>query len=277
MHKDEGFPYVRIINVGEGIETHKINGYLPEKVMSYTIKLTLSPDRVIYLSRHGESTYNLENRIGGNPGLSEDGLKYAKALPKVFSNEDVLENRDKTLILTSTLRRTIETASFLKFNDIECVQLKALDELNGGICEEMTYSEIKEKYPAISKCREEDKLGFRYPSGESYMDVIGRLEPLIYWIESQKYPIIIFAHQAILRCILAYFFGIDNSSIPYIEIPLHTIIKMIPETYSFREEYFEVDTVTGDIHRMTQVKKKYSWDYDGSLKFKNRPSEKDDS
>ncbi len=36
--------------------------------------------RVIYLSRHGESLYNLENRIGGNPRLSPRGLKYARAL-----------------------------------------------------------------------------------------------------------------------------------------------------------------------------------------------------
>ena len=83
-----------------------------------------------------------------------------------------------------------------------------LDELNAGTCEELTYAEIKEKFPVISHEREEEKLTFRYPSGESYMDVIGRLEPLIYWIERQKYPIIIFAHQAILRCISGYFFGI---------------------------------------------------------------------
>lgn len=44
---------------------------------------TLSPPkegRVLYISRHGESLYNLENRIGGNPGLSPRGLRYAKAL-----------------------------------------------------------------------------------------------------------------------------------------------------------------------------------------------------
>jgi broad specificity phosphatase PhoE len=46
----------------------------------------------------------------------------------------------------------------------------------------LTYSEIKEKYPELYKEREVEKLKFRYPSGESYLDVIGRLEPLIYWI-----------------------------------------------------------------------------------------------
>ena len=36
--------------------------------------------RVIYISRHGESMYNLDNRIGGNPSLSPRGKKYARAL-----------------------------------------------------------------------------------------------------------------------------------------------------------------------------------------------------
>jgi broad specificity phosphatase PhoE len=67
------------------------------------------------------------------------------------------------------------------------------------------------------------------------MDVIGRLEPLIYWIERQKDPIILFGHQAILRCISAYFFGIELNKIPYLEVPLNTIIKLTPETYSFKE------------------------------------------
>ena len=97
----------------------------------------------------------------------------------------------------------------------------------------------------MAKARDQNKLTFRYPSGESYLDVIGRLEPLIFWIERQKSPIIIFGHQAILRCISGYFFGIEIERIPYIDVPLHTIVKMTPETYSFKEEYMIVDIETG--------------------------------
>ena len=78
---DEGFPFIKTINVGEGIEINKINGYLAEKIMTYTINLTISPKRMIYLSRHGESEYNIEDRIGGNSKLSEKGERYANTLP----------------------------------------------------------------------------------------------------------------------------------------------------------------------------------------------------
>jgi 6-phosphofructo-2-kinase/fructose-2,6-biphosphatase 2 len=98
----------------------------------------------------------------------------------------------------------------------------------------MTYDEIAEKYPEISAARNKDKLRFRYPNGESYLDVIGRLDPLVCWIERQHHPIAIFGHQAILRCLSAYFYSVELELIPYIDIPLHTIIRMTPETYTFR-------------------------------------------
>ena len=44
-------------------------------------RLPATPEgRVLYISRHGESMYNLDNRIGGNPSLSPQGFKYAQAL-----------------------------------------------------------------------------------------------------------------------------------------------------------------------------------------------------
>jgi 6-phosphofructo-2-kinase/fructose-2,6-biphosphatase 2 len=52
--------------------------------MTYTINLTISPNRNIYLSRHGESQFNLDDRIGGDPNLSEAGMKYARVLPKII-------------------------------------------------------------------------------------------------------------------------------------------------------------------------------------------------
>ena len=34
----------------------------------------------VYLTRHGQSIYNTENRIGGNSGLSDKGVTYSKKL-----------------------------------------------------------------------------------------------------------------------------------------------------------------------------------------------------
>ena len=38
-------------------------------------------------------------------------------------------------------------------------------------------------------------------------------------------------HQAVLRCVLAYFLEKPLSDLPYISVPLHTLIKLTPVAY----------------------------------------------
>lgn len=46
----------------------------------YLTNLDIPEGRTIYLSRHGESEYNLEDRIGGDSNLTPRGQQYARAL-----------------------------------------------------------------------------------------------------------------------------------------------------------------------------------------------------
>ena len=43
----------------------------------------------------------------------------------------------------------------------------------------MTYEEIQAKYPKEFALRDQDKYHYRYPKGESYEDLVHRLEPVI--------------------------------------------------------------------------------------------------
>lgn len=49
-----------------------------------------------------------------------------------------------------------------------------------------------------------DIFSFRYTRGESYEDLVARLEPVIMELERQG-NVLLIAHQAVLRCLLAYF------------------------------------------------------------------------
>jgi broad specificity phosphatase PhoE len=73
------------------------------------------------------------------------------------------------------------------------------------VCDGMTYEEIEANYPEEFALRRENKLGYRYPRGESYLDVISRLDPLIQELESYQEPVLIVGHQGVLRLIYAYF------------------------------------------------------------------------
>lgn len=62
-------------------------------------------------------------------------------------------------VWTSTLQRTIQTAAALPFAKL---RWKALDEIDAGICDGMSYAQIAEKYPAEFEARKKDKLRYRW-------------------------------------------------------------------------------------------------------------------
>lgn len=79
------------------------------------------------------------------------------------------------------------------------------------------------------------RYNYRYQGGESYRDVVIRLEPIIMEMERGS-DIMVVTHQAILRCIYAYFMNVPQDQSPWMEIPLHTVIKLTPRAYGTQEE-----------------------------------------
>ena len=92
----------------------------------------------------------------------------------------------------------------------------------------MTYSEIKETMPEEFSRRQLDKLAYRYPRGESYLDVIARIEPMIIEMERHREPLLLIAHQGILRIIYAFYKGLTRDECPYVKLPLHAVIRLQP-------------------------------------------------
>ncbi|KAJ8358821.1 hypothetical protein SKAU_G00153460 [Synaphobranchus kaupii] len=72
-------------------------------------------------------------------------------------------------IWTSHLKRTIQTAQPV---GVPHEPWKALSEIDAGVCEEMMYEEIQEKYPQEFALRDQDKYRYRYPKGETYEDLV---------------------------------------------------------------------------------------------------------
>lgn len=183
-------PFVKLINSKQFI-VNAIRGYLPLKVVHFVMNLHTLP-RTFYLTRHGQSEYNLLGKIGGDSGLTPAGVEYARRLAQ-FAKEQIAchdigdaaddDGKPKERpcrLWTSTLRRTRETAQFIEHNTFEhtwdngesgeWVQFRRmprrnLDELYAGVCDGMTYKEIEKFYPSEFKRRQLDKLAYRYPRG----------------------------------------------------------------------------------------------------------------
>lgn len=149
-------------------------------------------------------------KLGGDSNLSDQGEKYARALPDLVRKSGIPTDEPLT-IWTSTLKRTAQTARYLeKEMGWKRLDWKALDEIDSGVCDGMTvslcsgqrvshpeltfesqYAEVEEKYPEDFRARDEDKYNYRYRGGESYRDVVIRLEPVIMELERSENIIII--------------------------------------------------------------------------------------
>lgn len=258
VQEEEG-SYIRVVNFKK-FEVFNVRGYLPLKIVHFIMNLHTMP-RTFYFTRHGQSEYNLLGKIGGDSGLSQNGDEYARRLAKfakenigsqtvIVDGKEVTEKRPARL-WTSTLLRTKETAKYIDHEEFEAtwdngdksnwVQFRAnrrrnLDELYAGNCDGMTYKEIEEVYPEEFRARQNDKLAYRYPRGESYMDVTLRLEPLAHDLERTREPLLIVAHQGILRILYAYFMGLTREEAPYVKIPLNHVIILKPHAYGCHEE-----------------------------------------
>jgi broad specificity phosphatase PhoE len=251
-------PHIKIINSKRFI-VHNIRGYLPLKVVHFVMNLHTLP-RTFYLTRHGQSEYNLLGKIGGDSGLTPAGVEYARRLADFAKEhigtkmeEDGTEQPRPARLWTSTLRRTQETTQFIDHYPIthtwdngdtgEWIQFRPmarrnLDELYAGVCDGMTYQEIEHVFPEEFARRQDDKLSYRYPRGESYMDVTLRLEPLAQEMERTREPVLIVGHQGILRILYAYFMGLDRKEAPYVSIPLNNVIELTPHAYGCHEKRF---------------------------------------
>lgn len=229
---DEG-SYIKLIDLGAKLVAHKIEGHLPSRLVSFLLSTDVT-HCVVWLTRHGESLYNLSSRIGGNPDLSTRGEGYARALGKFLPGRATHE----PLVWTSTLVRAIQTARHLPWPS---TQLRALDEIHAGVCEGMTYAQIERQMPDEFNARARDKLRYRYPRGESYEDVIQRLEQIIIALERRKQPVLVVGHNAVIRALYAYFMDWPPEVCPHLDVPLHTLIELSPTAYGCEERRFALE------------------------------------
>jgi len=237
------YSFIKVTNAGETVSVHRLTSPLHSRVLSYASILNPTP-KVLYFSRHGESEFNVLGRIGGDADLSPRGRLYAQALAAHFNDKEPVA---KLRVWTSRKRRTHQTVSAIKAHSFE--QKGELDELDAGVCEGMSYEEMQEHFPQEFAWRDKDKLRYRYPWGESYVDIMHRLEPALLELDQSTGNILVVSHQAVLRCMLGYFLDKQPEDLPYLNVPLHTIIKLTSEGYNYRMELLRLNIECVDTYR----------------------------
>ena len=156
----------------------------------------------LYVTRHGETTWNVEWRVSGvtDVELTDRGREQANGLARVLKNEKI------DLIIVSPLKRARHTAEII---NRECNAPVIIDyrltEQNYGIYEGV--DRYDEGFLSNKRC-----FAYRYPGGESMMDVAARTYPLIEEVR-EKYAgknVLFVCHGGVCRVINTYFCDMTN-------------------------------------------------------------------
>lgn len=216
--------FIKLRDAGLHVEVHRIHTALTSRIAYFLMNLHISP-KPIWLTRHGQSEANAAGLIGTDAPLTAAGRDFSQRLATFVDQRDPVST---ATVWTSSLQRTIETARSL---DRPKRSMKALDEIDAGICDGLTYEQIQQRFPEDFAARNADKLRYRYPRGESYEDVIRRVDPLLLELERLRTPILVVAHKTVIRSLFGYFTDLPLEQIPHIDIPLHTVIQIVPKAY----------------------------------------------
>jgi len=184
----------------------------------------------LFLIRHGETYFNLEDRIGGDSSLTPKGLRQAQALAQYFKSKSI------PFIFTSKKKRTIETAEPIRALQSNCtiVPLGEFNEIDSGICECMSYEEIRTQMPEVYHARKKDKYNYVYPGGEGYATMKERVDRGIkkaLFLSGGAENIMIVGHRAVNRMILSHFLYRRTEDVPYIYIPQDRFYHIVATQY----------------------------------------------
>ncbi len=158
----------------------------------------------LYIIRHGQTKWNLENRIQGNldSPLTELGLRQAGWL------SDAYEDCKIDIIYTSTLDRAYNTAKIFRGDrEIDIIRLDELKEINFGEWEGRKFMEIKEEDPEGFNAFRFAPETFSPIGGETFKEakarVVDAVDDILEKNKGGKVAIVI--HGAVLKLLMGHF------------------------------------------------------------------------
>uniref|UniRef100_A0A452U873 6-phosphofructo-2-kinase/fructose-2,6-biphosphatase 3 n=1 Tax=Ursus maritimus TaxID=29073 RepID=A0A452U873_URSMA len=219
---DRDLSLIKVIDVGRRFLVNRVQDHIQSRIVYYLMNIHVQP-RTIYLCRHGETSgmWVLWGSATGC-GVTPSGSLLSAAV---------------SVFVMSPFPRAQGT-------DFLC---------GPGPC---SWNLISGRAPTLPTWSSAPTQRLCPSVLQSYQDLVQRLEPVIMELERQE-NVLVICHQAVLRCLLAYFLDKSAEEMPYLKCPLHTVLKLTPVAYGCRVEsiYLNVESVSTHRERSEDAKK----------------------
>lgn len=196
---DGNIKFIQIINAGDAMKINRVYGYTQSLCVSFLINLCLDP-APIYLSTNnnykGADVY-----LGANGELTERGDQFSCMLNAFFNEEQLLWKRNgykSCKIFYSPSKACQATAETIEIENIKSrlIRCQQLNKIFYGDFETKT---IQEAFNEFGLTFFEDLYTNSQINtyGETYLDVVTRINPFLLQLLKSREPIIIIAHESI--------------------------------------------------------------------------------
>lgn len=209
---------------------------------------------LLYCIRHGESSYNVENRIQGqlDAPLSPLGRRQAQALAAWLANERL------DAVYASPLSRALDTAAPLAAAlGLAPTIDERLRELNAGIFQGLLADELASLHPEAAAGWRSQDPDFRIPGGESRRDLMHRGQAVFEAIrvcDHRRAAIV--SHGGLLTAAFKSLAGVPaernpfslfNASISVVEWSGPFRLRTLNQLEHLRQAGCELQSTTGDL------------------------------
>ncbi|MCL5985983.1 MAG: histidine phosphatase family protein [Actinobacteria bacterium] len=162
----------------------------------------------LILVRHGETTWNKEERFRGRKNilLNDRGILQAKLAAEFLSRYEV------DLIFSSPMQRALQTAGEIRGDrDIEIIVDEGIADMDFGQWEGMKVSEVKEKYPELFTVWISTPHMCQIPEGESFQMVLDRSLKTVGKIKKLRdvETVLVITHRVVTKLLLCHYLGLD--------------------------------------------------------------------
>jgi probable phosphoglycerate mutase len=178
---------------------------------------------VLYFVRHGETDFNVAQRLQGQyqTSLNAHGRQQAARCGELLDDlfaRDWLRPGDFAYA-SSPLNRARETMEIVRstlwLDPAAYDTDDRLMEISYGAWEGLTLAEVKAREPGVLARRARDKWDFAPPGGESYRDVAKRVAD---WYTSVTRDTVVTAHGGVARVLMANFHILPSEEATHAEV-----------------------------------------------------------
>jgi probable phosphoglycerate mutase len=197
-------------------------------------------ETLVYLLRHAEPSmpHDVPRFIGSrsDPPLSLEGIAHARRLARRLGHLDF------GAVWGSGLVRSIHTAEIVSGRPASDIQTESrLQEIDLGLWDGLSASQIQERFPREWTERESDLLGLPFPGGESFRQLQNRTVPAFMKLaakalEDATRTVLVAGHKSVNRVLLCHFLG----------LPLE-------EMFSIQQEYCSLNVLRATLGTGGQI------------------------